>query len=214
MNRKQRSPAFTRMAALAAALLVAAAGAGSPAWAESSTYIVDPEHTMITFSIKHLFSRVRGQFTKFEGKLEVDESDLSKGRVSFSIDAASIDTNEEARDNHLRSDAFFDVANHAKITFVSTGAHKKPDGRLTVRGDLTMRGATKPVLLDVEVLGFGDAFGVRRAGFEATTRVNRHDFGVSWNTAVEGGGFLVGDDVDILINVEAKQEPLKPEAAK
>lgn len=211
MSRIHKHPAA--VAAVAALVLAASIVSAAPARAETATYIVDPEHTMISFAVKHLFSRVRGQFTKFEGTLHLDESDLSTGSVSFTIDAASIDTNEEKRDNHLRSDAFFDAANHPKITFVSTGVHVKSDGRLTVRGDLTIRGVTKSVILDVEVLGFGTAFGVRRAGFEATTRINRQDFGVSWNTAVEGGGFLVGDDVDITLNLEAKKEKAMKEGA-
>jgi len=208
LTRKAAAAALTAVAVAAASFVTA-----TPARAETATYIVDPEHTMVTFSIKHLFSKVRGQFTKFEGTLQLDEGDLSTGSVKFTIDAASIDTNEEQRDNHLRSDAFFDVAKHPEITFVSNGVHVKSPDKITVRGDLTIRGVTKSVLLDVDVLGFGTAFGVRRAGFEATTRIDRLDYGVSWNTTVEGGGFLVGNDVDITLNLEAKREKAKnPEA--
>lgn len=199
-----------KLAILAAALIAAGLVAPRPAAAETATWKIDPDHTTIGFEIKHLFSKVRGRFDKFEGTIDMDESDLSTAKVSITIDPASIDTNEASRDKDLRSSRFFDVEKFPKITFVSNGVRRRDAAHLSVKGDLTMKGVTKSVLLDVEVLGFGDAYGARRAGFEATTRINRQDFGVSWNDVVEGGGFLIGDEVDITLNVEAKKQKPKP----
>ena len=197
---------------LAAVLLLAA----PPARAAMETYTIDPEHTNVGFRISHLvFSKVSGRFDKFEGTIALDPSDLTKGSVEVSIDTASIDTNEPARDKHLRSDAFFDVEKFPKMTFNSARVRKVAPEKLRVEGTLTIRGVSKPVTLDVDVLGFGpDPYGGHRAGFEARTRINRQDYGVSWNDVVEGGGVLVGNDVDIILNVEAvQQKPPQPAAA-
>jgi polyisoprenoid-binding protein YceI len=187
--------------ALAAVTLLAA----TPVQAAPETYNVDPEHTAVTFSIRHLFSKVPGRFSTFSGIVQIDESQLEHGSVEFTIETASIDTNEPARDRHLRSDAFFDADNHPQITFRSTKVRKTGEGKLEVDGELSIRGISKTVTLDVEVLGFGELYGVRRAAFEIRTRIDRHDFKVSWNDVVEGGGLILGDDVDILINLEAKK---------
>jgi polyisoprenoid-binding protein YceI len=187
--------------ALAAVTLLAA----TPVQAAPETYNVDPEHTAVTFSIRHLFSKVPGRFSTFSGIVQIDESQLEHGSVEFTIETASIDTNEPARDRHLRSDAFFDADNHPQITFRSTKVRKTGEDKLEVDGELSIRGISKTVTLDVEVLGFGELYGVRRAAFEIRTRIDRHDFKVSWNDVVEGGGLILGDDVDILINLEAKK---------
>ena len=190
-------------------LVVVTVGILAPSWglATTETYRIDPEHTSIAFTIRHFFSKVPGRFTKFEGTIILDEADLSKGSVNFTIDTASIDTNEPARDKHLRSDAFFDAENHPKITFQSTAVRQEGPDKLQVDGNLTIRGITKSVTLEVDVLGFGNVYSVHRAAFEARVRINRHDFNVSWNDVVEGGGLILGSDVDILINLEAKQKP-------
>src|SRR3989449_6402549 len=142
----------------------------------------------------------------------IDREDFTKSSVQVSIDAASVDTNEPKRDQHLRSDAFFDVAKFPKITFQSTAVKQVAPNKLQVTGNLTIRGTTKPVTLDVDVLGFGPGYGGGfRGGFEAHTKVNRQDFGVAWNDVVEGGGAVLGDEVDININVEAVKE--QPKAA-
>jgi polyisoprenoid-binding protein YceI len=189
-----------------AGVLLAAAGLATvPAQAEVATYNVDKEHTSVAFSIRHFFSRVPGRFARFDGAIVVDPENLTSGSVTFTIDAASIDTNEPARDKHLRSDAFFDVENHPQITFVSKKVSKSAEGKLKVEGDLTIRGITKAVTLDVDVLGFAKLYSVERAGFEIRLRINRHDFKVSWNDVVEGGGYILGDDVDIVINLQAKK---------
>src|SRR5437867_4161959 len=142
------------------ALAVSALGlAVTPAVAAPEAYAIDPAHSAVAFSIRHLFSRVPGRFTKFEGKIVVDRDDWTKSTVQVTIDAASIDTNEPARDKHLRSDAFFDVAKQPKLTFVSTRVKQVAANKLQVEGNLTIRGTTKPVVLDAEVLGFGPAYG-------------------------------------------------------
>ena len=206
----QTSSRMGRIALVATAFSWAVTGAlASPAaLPEAETYKVDPEHTTIGFRVSHLvFSKVFGRFNKFEGGITVDRSDLTKGTVNVSIDAASIDTNEPARDKHLRSDAFFDVETYPKITFQSTRVKKVGDKKLQIEGNFTMHGITRPVTLDADVLGFGpDGYGAYRAGFEARTRINRQDFEVAWNDVVEGGGLMVGDEVEIILTVEAVRQ--------
>jgi len=205
--RVNRTATFALFAAAGLALVTA------PAIAAPENYTIDPAHSAVGFSIRHLFSRVPGRFTKFEGKMVVDRDDFTKGSVQFTIDAASIDTNEPARDKHLRSDAFFDVAKQPKISFVSTRVKQVAANKLQVEGNLTIRGTTKPVVLDAEVLGFGPAYGGGfRGGFEAHTKINRQDFGVAWNDVVEGGGAVLGDEVEITLNVEAVKEQPKTAA--
>src|SRR5207249_9667156 len=138
--------------------------------AAPENYAIDPAHSAVGFTIRHLFSRVPGRFTKFEGKMAIDREDFTKSSVQVSIDAASIDTNEPARDKHLRSDAFFDVAKHPKMTFQSTAVKSVAADKLQVDGNLTIRGTTKPVTLSVDILGFGPAYGGVRGGFEAHTK--------------------------------------------
>lgn len=197
--------------AAGAALVLLAAGltAATPARA-ADTYNIDPNHSNMGFSVRHLFSRVPGHFTKFEGTIVYDATDVSKSTVNVSIDAASIDTNVPDRDKDLKSDNFFDVEKFPKITFASTKVKTVSAGKLQVEGTLTIKGVSKPVTLDVDVLGMGpDAWGGYRSGFEARAKINRMDYGVSWNKVIEGGGTLLGEDVDIVLNVEA----VKPKAA-
>ena len=200
------------------ALILVAAGllpAATPAFAAPETYLIDPAHSGVGFSVRHLFSRVPGRYTKFEGKIVVDRDDYSKSSVEVSIDATSIDTNEPSRDKHLKSPDFFDVAKHPKLTFKSTKVKQSGPNKLSVEGDLTIRGTTKTVTLDVDVLGFGPGYGGGlRGGFEGRTRINRQDFGVAWNDIIEGGGAVLGEDVDISLNVEAaKEKPAQPAAS-
>ena len=204
MNHSTRTIRKT-IAGAAAAMLAAVAllsVAPTPALAETETYRIDPEHTSIGFKVRHFFSKVPGRFNTFEGQIVLDRENLTKGSsVEFTIDAASIDTNEPARDKHLRSDAFFDVENHPKMTFKSKKVRRAGENKLKVEGDLTICGITKPVTLEVDVLGFGKGYGFR-GGFEVRTTIDRHEFNVSWNDIVEGAGVL-GDDVEILMNIEA-----------
>ncbi len=192
-----------RRGAITAAAAAIALAASAPAQAAMETFRIDPEHTNIGFKVRHFFSKVPGRFNKFEGQIRLDRENLAKGSsVEITIDAASIDTNDEKRDQHLRSADFFDVANHPKLTFKSTKVRQAGDNKLKVDGNLTIRGVTRPVTLDVDVLGFGKGYGFR-GGFEANTTINRKDFGVAWNDIVEGGGYVLGNDVEIVLNVEA-----------
>jgi polyisoprenoid-binding protein YceI len=196
----RKSITGTAMVALGAIALLSVTS--TTALAEMETYRIDAEHTNVGFKVRHLFSKVPGRFNKFEGQIKLDREDLTGGSVKIAIETASIDTNEPARDKHLRSDAFFDVENHPKMTFKSTKVRKAGENKLKIDGNLTIRGVTKPVTLDVDVLGFGRGYGFR-GGFEARTTIDRQDYGVSWNDVVEGGGYILGNDVDIVLNVEA-----------
>ena len=152
-----------------------------------------------------MVSNVRGQFGKVSGTVEANESDPARSRIEAEIDPASIDTRIEKRDNHLRSPDFLDVAKYPKITFVSTKIEPAGTGRYKVSGDLTLHGVTRPVVLDVEgpTPEMKDPWGKTRAGAQATTKINRKDFGLTWNQALEAGGVAVGDEVTITIDVEA-----------
>ncbi len=182
--------------------------------AAAETYKIDPNHSSVAFSIRHLVSRVPGRFKTYEGTITLDPKDLSKTSVSVSIDVASIDTSQQARDKDLVSPNFFDATKYPTITFVSTEVTPQGPSKATVKGNLTIKGITKPVVLEAEVLGFGpDPWGNYRGGFSATTTINRQDYGVAWNKVVEGGGMMLGDDVAITLNVEAVREAPKGEAA-
>jgi polyisoprenoid-binding protein YceI len=203
-----------RQITLTALLVSAAALASAPALAAPENFNIDPAHSAVGFSIRHFFSRVPGRFTKFEGKMVLDRADLTKSTVQVTIDTNSIDTDEPKRDAHLKSEDFFDAAKNPKITFQSTAVKQVAPNKLQVIGDLTIRGKTKPVTLDVDVLGFGPGYGGIRGGFEAKTKINRQDFGVAWNDVVEGGGAVLGDDVEITLNIEAlKEKEAKPAAS-
>ncbi len=204
-----RKVLFRILAALGAAAL-----AGLPAMGASATYTIDNNHSAATFKIRHLMSKVPGRFNALEGSIEVDPENLSTAKVSVTIDVASVDTGNEGRDGDLKSAKFFEVEKHPKMTFESTKVEMKGEGRALVHGNLTIKGVTKPVILDTEILGFGPGMGGLRAGFEATTTINRQDFGVIWNRVLETGGALLGDDVEITINVEAvRVEPEKAEGS-
>jgi polyisoprenoid-binding protein YceI len=168
------------------------------------TWNFDPVHSDIGFSVRHLMiSKVRGHFKKWSGSLAVDEANPEASRVSVEIDAASLDTKEEQRDNHLRSADFLDAAAYPFIKFDSTGVRKTGDSEYTVTGNLTIRGVTKRVALGVEYAGrTKDPWGGERAGFTAKTSIDRKDFGLTWNMALEAGGFVVGDKVEINLEME------------
>jgi polyisoprenoid-binding protein YceI len=191
--------------ALTAAVVLGSLMLAGPSQAELVKYDLDTEHTAITFKVRHFFSKVPGRFGKFSGTLMIDEENFANSSVKVEIEAASIDTNEEARDRHLRSDAFFDVENHPTITFESTRIRLRGDTKLFIDGNLTIRGITKPVTLEGEILGFGEMYSVRRGAFEASVTIDRKDFNVSWNDVLEGGGAVLGNDVEITLNLEAKK---------
>jgi polyisoprenoid-binding protein YceI len=177
------------------------------AQADAQTYKIDPVHSSVSFKIRHFFSKVPGQFKEFEGTIAMDTSDLSKSKAEATIKTASIDTGNTKRDDHLRSADFFDAAKYPTITFKSTTWAQVEKDVYNVAGDLTIHGVTKPVTLKVKFLGAGpDAMGGVRGGWEATTTVDRTAFGVSWNKAVEGGGTILGNDVEITLNVEAVKQ--------
>ena len=164
----------------------------------AGNWTIDPTHSEVGFTVRHLMSKVRGQFTSFEGSLVTGDS-LESTRATASIDLNSIDTRDAQRDGHLRSGDFFDVEKHGPMTFTTTSF----DGD-TASGDLTIKGITKPVTLDVEFLGSGtDPWGGQRLGFEATTTISRKEWGVDGNVPLDGDRVLIGDKVTIHLAVEA-----------
>ncbi len=183
-----------------AALLLALA---VPAAAAPKTYTSDLAHSEVGFSIRHLVSKVHGKFDAFKSTIVYDAANPSASSIETEIETKSINTANQRRDNHLRSGDFFLTDSFPKITFKSTSVAKKGD-RFEVKGNLTIRGVTKPVVLDAAILGIGPGMmGGEVAGFEATTRVNRKDYGVNWNKTLDQGGVVLGDDVDIMLNIEA-----------
>jgi polyisoprenoid-binding protein YceI len=168
-------------------------------------FTIDNAHSDISFSVRHMvFAKVRGHFTKWSAQMVFDPADASKASVEVSIDAASIDTREPQRDAHLRSPDFLDVEKFPTITFKSKRVELAGENRYRVVGDLTIHGTTREVTLDVEQTGRGkDPWGNERVGFAARTSINRVDYGLKWNQALETGGVLVGEKVDIEIDVEA-----------
>ena len=169
-----------------------------------TTWSFDTSHSSIGFSVRHLMiSKVRGHFNKWGGTFEYDENDPTRSKLSVSIDAASVDTRDEKRDAHLRSPDFFDVEKFPALTFESTKIERDGDDFL-VTGDLSIHGVTRTVQLKVESAGqTKDPWGGQRAGFSASTSISRKDFGMSFNMALETGGVLVGDKVEIGIEIEA-----------
>ena len=165
----------------------------------------DLTHSGVHFSVRHLVvSKVRGQFKQWSGTLELDPADPTTAKAVIEIDAASIDTNEPRRDEHLRSGDFLLAADHPKLRFVSGAIERTGDGQFKVHGDLTIRGVTRPVVLKAELSGtVQDPWGGQRVGFTLATSIDRKDFGVSWNQALDHGGVAVGDKVEISIEIEA-----------
>ena len=188
------------------------------ALAEPAAYRFDKSHSSVGFNVRHFFSKVPGKFKDYDGTLLIDDKNIANSKVDVTIQAASITTEHENRDKHLRSPDFFDVEKNPTLTFKSTKIVPGEGTAFKIEGDLTMRGVTKPVVLDVENLGIGTfasegrAMGTR-AGFEATTKVNRKDFGINWNRALDQGGAMLSDDVWITIQIEAIKEEPKAEAA-
>jgi len=172
--------------------------------ANTKLWKVDPTHTEVQFKVKHLvISTVTGTFKVFNGEVHSNGDDFDGAETSFSIDAKSIDTNTPDRDNHLRSDDFFSTDKFPTIDFKNGVLHKVSDDEFTLKGDLIIRGVSKAVELKVEFGGVAkDPWGNVKAGFEITGKVNRKDFHLVWNAATETGGFLLGDDVRLFVNVQ------------
>ncbi len=169
----------------------------------AATYTIDPDHSSITFKIRHLFSKTNGQFKQFKGTVDYEPGKPETWKTQAVIQAASIDTNVEPRDKHLRSKDFFEVETYPTLTFKSTKVTDATAEGAKLHGDLAMHGVTQPVVMDLAIHGVGkDPWGNTRAGFTATTKVDRKDFGLTWNKAVETGGLLVGDEVEITLEIE------------
>ena len=170
----------------------------------TTTWNLDASHSTVGFSIRHMvFSKVHGRFLKFTGAIQLDD-DMTKSWVEVTIDAASIDTGTEQRDTHLRSADFFDVEHFPELRFRSTRTEDLGGGRVRVIGDLTIRDTTREIAIDAEPTGRGkDPWGNERAGFVAKASIDRKDFGLKWNQLLEAGGVLVGDRVDIELDIQA-----------
>jgi polyisoprenoid-binding protein YceI len=205
---------FRMLATLATLALAVAA---TPASAAVETLELDRSHTNIGFSVRHFFTPVKGEFKEMKGTILYDTANPANSKVEVTIPTASINTNHEKRDGHLRTADFFDAENHPTITFVSKAitldaATKKG----TMTGDLTMRGVTKPVTLDIEVLGIQSAgkSGGSIAGFSGRGKINRKDFGINWNNTLDNGSVVLADEVELILDVEAKTpRPAQPPAA-
>jgi len=193
-----------RAASLATVLglfLSVALVSGNPASAED--YVVDVGHSTVQFKIRHLLTKVTGKFKDFSGSISYDPNSAASSKVAFTVQAASIDTTNERRDKHLRSDDFFGVETHSTLSFESTSVKSKGEGELAVTGSFTMHGVTKEIEIPVTVNGVMQGPWGPVAGFETTFTVDRTEYGIEYNQAVEGGGLVLGHDVEIYISVEA-----------
>lgn len=171
-------------------------------------WVLDPMHSEVQFKVKHLvISTVSGFFKSFEGSLTTENDDFTGAQIEFSLDVNSVDTNQEHRDTHLKGAEFFDAEQFPHITFKSTSFTKKDDEEYELKGDLTIKGVTKPVTLNVEHGGSAaDFYGNTKAGFDITGKINRKDFGLTWDGVTEAGSVVVGEDIKLVISVQfAKQ---------
>ena len=192
---------FFTLFALAA---LAALPAPDAASAAPLTYTIDKSHSDVAFQIRHYVSQVHGHFSEFSGSIVKDDENPANATVVFEIQAASIDTGNEKRDNHLRSADFFDAATYPAIKFVSNRIEKQPDGSFRVTGNLTMRGVTRAITLPVTFAGeMSDGRGSFHAGFSASITLNRKEFGITWNRVLDSGGAMLGDEVEVQIDLEA-----------
>src|SRR5258707_1797009 len=196
--------------ALAAGLAAVLSQPAVPAYSE---WKIDPQHSSAQFSVSHMaISTVRGAFSKVNGMIVLDDKDITKSTVDVTIDVSTVDTREPARDNDLRSDKFFDVAHFPTMTFKSKRVDQIAPGKLKVIGDLTIRGTTKEVVLEVEgpTAPVKDPWGNQRIAASASSKINRQDYGLKWNATMDNGGVVVGDDVNITIDAEMVKQAPKP----
>jgi polyisoprenoid-binding protein YceI len=190
-----------KMSVMIALLAVAVPAAAADTWK------LDPAHSEVNFKIRHLISKVSGEFRSFDAAVTTDFEDLGASSVSFTIDAASIDTNNEDRDKHLRSEDFFDVEKHPEITFVSSKVTKSGDSTYAVTGTFTMHGVSKEIVVPVTFLGSAtDPWGNTKAGFEIETTIDRKEYGIIWNKALDAGGYILGEKVQVDINLQVQLE--------
>lgn len=188
-----------------AALLLATSLNALPVLAEVHT--IDASHSEVSFQIRHLVTQVRGSFNDYEGTIDLDPANLEKSRVDFKIKAASIDTNHADRDKHLRAEDFFHTEKYPDITFKSKSIKKTGKDTYNVAGTLTMRGVSKEVTLPVTYLGsVKDPWGNEKAGFETSVTLNRKDYGINWNAALDNGGVVLSDEVKVAINLETQKK--------
>jgi polyisoprenoid-binding protein YceI len=181
-------------------------GVGTDTGAKT-VWTIDPSHSGASFTVRHMFTKVRGRFTDLSGTIETDGDSFTDGRVSVEINADSIDTNDAQRDAHLRTNDFFGTGENPSITFRSTSVTPRSDNQFMIHGDLTIRGVTRPVTLEAEYEGGGKTpFGTEVASWTARTEIDRKDFDLTWNAPLEAGGFLVGDDVKIELDIEAVRQ--------
>jgi polyisoprenoid-binding protein YceI len=169
-----------------------------------TTWVVDPSHSKVNFTVEHLvISEVDGTFKKFDGKVTASKEDFTDSKITFMVDVKSINTDTEKRDGHLRSEDFFYVEKYPEMTFESTSFQKVTDKNYKLKGNLTMRGVTKPIEFSVKYGGQADdGYGNTKAGFIAKGKVNRMDYGVAWNAKTKQGGWTVGEDVEITLKLE------------
>ena len=187
-----------------------AVGLSLPARAATSTWQIDAQHSSAQFAVRHLgLSTVRGAFSKLSGTMVLDDQDIKNSSVEVTIDVNTVDTREPDRDKDLRSERFFDVAHFPTMTFKSKKVEQVAPGKLRVTGDLTIRGTTREVTLEVDgpTAAVKDPWGNQRLAATATTKINRQDYGVKWNAKLDNGGVVVGDDVNITLDVEMIQKP-------
>lgn len=189
-----------------AVVLALALCAAATATAETEPFVFDKAHSQVGFSIRHWVTKVEGRFKDFDGKIWIDRAKPSDSKVELTVQAASIDTANERRDNHLRSADFFEVEKYPTITFKSTKVEPKGKDLYDVTGDLTMHGVTKTLTVPVKHTGFLSLGKQEKAGFELTIPINRKDFGILWNRTADQGGVMLGDDVEITVLVEANKE--------
>jgi len=174
---------------------------GATAFA-TETFEVDVVHSDVSFKVRHFVSKSSGRFDDFSGTFVVDREDMTKSTVEFAVKMASIDTDNDSRDNHLKSADFFDVEKYPDMTFKSTGITKTGESTYDVTGQFNLHGVTKEIVIPVEVLGFHEGEKGSQAGFEMDFVINRKDFGIIWNKALDAGGFVLGEDVEINITLE------------
>jgi polyisoprenoid-binding protein YceI len=179
----------------------------APTIGPRTTWTIDPSHSVIEFAVKHMmFATVKGRFARFEGEI-VTGDDPTEGAVNIVIDTDSVDTRDEKRDEHLRSNDFFGTGDHPQIAFTSTRVEHVPGPGFRVHGDLTMKGVTRPIVLDATFNGSGvNPWGQTVAGYSATTEINREDWDLGWNAALETGGLLVGQTVKIALELETVRQ--------
>lgn len=175
--------------------------------AAKTVWAIDPSHSGASFTVRHMFTKVRGRFTDLSGIIETEGDIPTKGQVAIEINADSVDTNDAQRDSHLRTNDFFGTGENPTITFTSTSITPRGDNEFLLHGNLTIRGITRPVTLEAEYEGGGKTpFGTEVASWSAQTEIDRKDFDLKWNAPLEAGGFVVGDNVKIDIDIEAVKQ--------